>query len=248
MEVRLAGHSSLPELLVIHSCANPPNVAPLLRQAVHTTTAWESTLPLSLTLARMLTAAAMPTMPTPTTVTLLLGTLAGSATGLISLSLTVAMVFCEERRRDADQSRPEGAQRRVLNGGATCHSGVYVRQLQARCPCPQGSFPGPRHPHTLRGRGSGCRPSLLPARAERGSPRHRTPPAPSQEGETPSALPGPGHSPLGTQVVTSLGSGTERHKPAGPQGVGWDFPNSFPRARGRAGPQGSQGRRAAGAP
>lgn len=103
-------------------------------------------LSLSRTFARMLIAAAIPTWPTPTTVILLLGTLAPSAMGLISLSLTVAMVFCEGRRKDVDQSEPEGAERHVLNGEGTCHSRVYLRQLQARCPCPQGSFPPRTHP------------------------------------------------------------------------------------------------------
>lgn len=49
------------------------------------------------TFPRMLMAHAIPTCPTPTTVILLFGTAASSATGAISFSFRVAIVHCKKR-------------------------------------------------------------------------------------------------------------------------------------------------------
>lgn len=207
-------------------------------------------MPLSLTFPRMLIAAAMPTWPTPTTVTLLLGVLAGSAMGLISLSLRVAMVFCEKRRKDVDQSGPEGAQRNVLNGGDTCHSRVYVRQLQGRCPCSQSSFPATSHhtppTHSPQPRGSRSLPSLCPARGWT-----RQIPAAHPANSVPKAARWrlkfyQRCRALGIHLSAHRDSGTGLHEPAGPHGAGWDFPGSFPRTL--EVPRGSGPRQAAGQP
>lgn len=116
-------------------------------------------------------AQAMPTCPTPTTVILLLGTVAAAAMGVISFSFSVAMVFCKERQGGLVQSkragtkRPAGLVMKPGPGWGPVSLMPFPRLVSTR---PRGSLRS-AHPHIL--------PSLPPSRGRRCAP---APPAAAQ--------------------------------------------------------------------